>query len=523
LTEQAAQRPIFYTPSVLILGAVMTDQASERRQVADGSDNVLQLQEISTSLIREGNLDALYWRILDAAISLLSADMGSMQVLSPERSELRLLACRGFHPVSAAFWEWVRLDSASSCGLALSAGARIVVPDVEACDFMAGTGDLDAYRRSGIRAVQSTPLVSRSGQLLGMISTHWREPHQPTERDLRPLDVLARQAADLIERARTEAALRESEQQSRWLAAIVESSDDSIVSIDLDGIIRSWNKGAERIFGYFAEEVIGKPITILIPPDRHDEEQRILERVRCGERVEHYETVRQCRHGRLIDISLTVSPIRNIHDKVIGASKIARDITEGKRREAQIAILAREAEHRAKNVLATVQATVHLSHSDTADGLKRAIEGRIQSLANVHRLFVESRWTGADLRSLVTQELSPYSREGDGQARIEGPQLMVEPDAAQAIAVTLHELATNAAKYGALSVPEGYVQVEWSRAADGRLVLRWTEANGPAVTPPTHQGFGTRVMEKMITNHLGGQIRFAWRAQGLACEITVSP
>jgi two-component sensor histidine kinase len=134
---------------------------------------------------------------------------------------------------------------------------------------------------------------------------------------------------------------------------------------------------------------------------------------------------------------------------------------------------------------------------------------------------VESRWTGADLRSLVTQELSPYSHEGDGQARIEGPQLMVEPDAAQAIAVTLHELATNAAKYGALSVPDGYVQVEWSRAADGRVVLRWTEANGPAVTPPTHQGFGTRVMEKMINGQLKGQIRFAWRAQGLACEITI--
>src|SRR5262249_2674263 len=255
----------------------MTDQASERRQVEDGSGHALELQEISTTLIREGNLDALYGRILDAAISLLSADMGSMQVLYPERNELRLLACRGFHPVSAAFWEWVRLDSASSCGLALSAGARIVVPDVEACDFMAGTGDLDAYRRSGIRAVQSTPLVSRSGQPLGMISTHWREPHQPPERGLRPFDVLARQAADLIERTRTEAALREGEQQSRWLAAIVESSDDSIVSIDLEGIITSWNKGAERIFGYFAEEVIGKPVTILIPPDRYDEELGILE------------------------------------------------------------------------------------------------------------------------------------------------------------------------------------------------------------------------------------------------------
>jgi len=162
-----------------------------------------------------------------------------MQIFRPELKELHLLAWRGFHPESAAFWERVRFDSASTCGLALSAGCRIIVPDVETCDFMAGTSDLDEYRRSEIGAVQSTPLISRSGQLLGMISTHWREPHQPTERDLRPLDVLARQAADLIERARTEAALRESEQQSRWLAAIVESSDDSIVSIDLDGTITS--------------------------------------------------------------------------------------------------------------------------------------------------------------------------------------------------------------------------------------------------------------------------------------------
>src|SRR5262249_56124491 len=102
------------------------------------------------------------------------------------------------------FWESVYLDSASTCGLALSAGCRVVVPDVETCDFMAGTADLDEYRRSNIRAVQSTPLLSRSGQLLGMISTHWHEPHQPTEIVLRRLDVLARQAADLIERSRTE-------------------------------------------------------------------------------------------------------------------------------------------------------------------------------------------------------------------------------------------------------------------------------------------------------------------------------
>jgi PAS domain S-box-containing protein len=281
----------------------LDDQIGESARVdPEVGGSALELQKISTLLIQESNVTALYERILDAAINL------SLQVFSLERNELRLLASKGFHSESSAFWEDVRVESASSCGLALSSGARIIVPDVEACDFMAGTGDLDAYRRSGIRAVQSTPLISRSGQLLGMISTHWREPHQPTERDLQPFDVLARQAADLIERARAEAALRESEQQARWFAAIVESSDDAIISKDLDGTITSWNKGAERIFGYLAEEIIGKPLLILIPPDRHDEETTILERIRRGERIDHYETVRKTKHGSLIDISLTVSP-----------------------------------------------------------------------------------------------------------------------------------------------------------------------------------------------------------------------
>src|SRR6516225_418783 len=234
---------------------------------------------------------------------------------------------------------------------------------------------------------------SRS-ELLGMISTHWCEPHQPTERALRRLDVLARQAADLIERSRTEAALRESNDQLRRFAAIVECSDDAIYSLSLDGIITSWNNGAEQIFGYAAEEVIGRPITILIPSDRQDEELAILERVRRGERIKYYETVRQCKDGSLIVLSLSVSPIRSAEGEIVGASKIARDITERKRSEEQIATLAREAEHRVKNVLATVQATINLSQSKTLDGLKRAIEGRIQALANVHALFVSSSRAG---------------------------------------------------------------------------------------------------------------------------------
>src|SRR5262249_51278958 len=190
---------------------------------------------------------------------LMSADMGSMQAFHPQRGELWLLAEKGFNPGSAAHWEWVRPDSASPCGMALSAGCRVIWPDIETCEALPRRADRDALRRAGIRAGQSTPLVARSGRLLGMISTHWRRPHRPTERELQPLDVLARQAADLIERNEVEAALRESKEQFRWLASIVEFNDDAIVSKNLDGIMTSWNKGAARPLGDVAAESIGNP------------------------------------------------------------------------------------------------------------------------------------------------------------------------------------------------------------------------------------------------------------------------
>jgi PAS domain S-box-containing protein len=314
---------------------------------------------------------------------------------------------------------------------------------------------------------------------------------------------------------------KDAEYSMQRLASIVESSDDAIISKDLNGIIMSWNFGAERIFGYLAEEVIGKSILILIPPDRRTEEDLIIRRIRSGQRVEHYETIRQRKDGSLIDISLTVSPLRNPQGKVVGASKIARDITERRRSEAQIVNLAREAEHRSKNLLATVQAAIRLTNSDTAAGLKGAIEGRIQALARVTGLFVQSHWAGADLRTLVSQELSAYSQGEEKRALIDGPHVLLKPNIAQTIAVALHEMATNAAKYGALSAPKGQVRVDWSYAADGRLLLRWTEINGPPVKPPAHEGFGTRVMVNMIAAQPGGEMRFDWRAAGMACEIAV--
>ena len=314
--------------------------------------------------------------------------------------------------------------------------------------------------------------------------------------------------------------LHESEQRLRWLASIVESSDDAIVSKNLDGVITSWNRGAERVFGYTAEEAIGQPITLVVPQDRQDEERAILTRIRRGERIEHFETVRQRKHGSLIVVSLTVSPVKDAEGRTVGASKIARDITEQKRSQEQIATLAREAEHRSKNLLASVQAAVNLSHSDTPEGLKQAIEGRIQALANVHSLFVETRWIGAELSMIAAQELAPYSEEVERRVRVDGPPVLLEPTVAQAFAVALHELATNAAKYGSLSGDRGQVDLEWLHKADGQLIFRWMEMGGPVVQIPKHQGFGTRVIERMI-GQLKGKVRFDWRAEGLVCEITL--
>ena len=323
---------------------------------------------------------------------------------------------------------------------------------------------------------------------------------------------------DITERKLVEAALQDSEQRLRYVAAIVESSDDAIVSKNLDGIITSWNRGAERIFGYTAEEAVGQPIMIVIPQDRQNEEREILTRIRRGERIDHFETVRQRRHGSLITVSLTVSPVKNAEGKIIGASKIARDITEQKRSHEQIATLAREAEHRSKNVLASVQAAVNLSRAETPEGLKQAIEGRIRALANVHSLFVESRWIGAELSTIAAQELDPYAAKE--RVRIEGPPVLLEPNAAQAVAVTLHELATNAAKYGSLSGPGGRVALTWVHGADRQLVMRWTETGGPAVHVPTRQGFGSRVIGRMI-GQLKGKAHFDWRPEGLVCEIVL--
>jgi len=150
----------------------------------------------------EVNESIAYEEVVDDAVALMRSDYASLQMLFPERGtggELRLLAFRGFNPDAARFWEWVSADSKSTCGIALRVTQRVVAPDIATCHFMADSEDQEVYIRTGIHACQTTPLIGRDGNVVGMISTHWRTPHQPSEEDFRQFDILARQASDLIE------------------------------------------------------------------------------------------------------------------------------------------------------------------------------------------------------------------------------------------------------------------------------------------------------------------------------------
>ena len=485
-----------------------------QRQLASERAATQLLQEISTELIPASDVGALYEKILGAAAAIMRSDFASMQMFYPERGELRLLAHRGFNPTAATFWEWVRPGSGSTCGVALATGKRSIVPDIELCGFMAGTDALDNFRQAEIRALQSTPLISRAGHLVGMISTHWRTPHQPSERDLRHLDLLARQATDLIERTKSELA-------NQRLAAIVDSSDDAIVSKDLNGVITSWNRGAERLFGHTAGEIIGRPIMTLIPSDRQHEEAMIHERIRRGEVVDHYETVRQRKDGSLVDISLTISPVKDTAGRIVGASKIARDISEKKQAQARQDLLTREIEHRTRNLFAVALAVASSSFAgkDSVKEAEAAVVSRLSSLGKTQFMLIDKECQGADLAEIVRSEMSPY---GD-RVQVEGPSLMLEASAAQSFSLALRELATNAAKYGALSNSVGRVHISWSKLASngsGRFAFRWQERGGPPVSPPTRKGFGSVVLEEAMTEHFDMPPRIHFPIAGVTYELS---
>ncbi|RYE46834.1 MAG: PAS domain S-box protein [Hyphomicrobiales bacterium] len=316
------------------------------------------------------------------------------------------------------------------------------------------------------------------------------------------------------------------------LAAIIDSSFDAVIAKDLNSIITDWNPAAERMFGYSAKEAIGQSIIMLIPPHLQSEETDIIRRIRANERIESFETVRLRKDGSTVFVSLTVSPIRNPRGEVVGASKIARDITQTKESERRIRVLLREINHRVKNQYAVILSLIRETglSSVSIDEFQQKIRTRIASLAASHDLLVRSEWTGSTLAELVKAQLAPFGHEQ--LVTISGPLVSISPNAVQNLGMAFHELGTNSAKYGVLAGVGGTVTVSWSvsRGPTPELKVSWDESfDEPLVPhPQAGRGFGTVVLERVTPVALNGRAnttrtasRITWTLEAPVSSILV--
>jgi PAS domain S-box-containing protein len=374
----------------LILATVIDISArkvAEARIAADLLD-MTRLNQLSNRLVREGSdFDTNLNVILDTAITITGADKGTLQLLDSTTRVLTITAQWGFGEPFLKFFGSVR-DDASACAAAMKSGERVIVADIRESEIFAAQPSKEVLLDAGVCAVTSTPLLASTGNLLGMVSTHFAKPHRPDERALRLMDLLARQTADYLERKRS------------------------------------------------------------------DETEKTL---------------------------------------------------------------IREIQHRSNNLLAVIQSIANrsLSGSRTLAEAKEAFETRLHALGRTNQQLIKSNWSGLSLSELVRLELQPFAE----RTMVDGINVMLSPQQAQNFSLALHELATNAAKYGALSNGSGKVGVSWSLKTQGnntKLKFIWQESGGPPVILPTSHGFGTALVKATFPD-----ARIDYPVEGLSCEIDV--
>lgn len=321
-------------------------------------------------------------------------------------------------------------------------------------------------------------------------------------------------------------AIRDWDYAKSWLSAIVESSHDAIVSKSLDGTILTWNAAAAELFGYSAAEAVGRNISLIIPESRLDEEPQIIARIQRGERVDHFETQRRRKDGTLVDLSLTVSPVRNSAGEVIGASKIARDITARRVAEEQQRLILREMSHRVKNVFAVAASLVTLSARGAASTVEMAqtVRQRLNALTRAQALTrpglldeVGAAIEDTTLRDLMLSILSPFS-DGGAAIALGGDEVRIGGNAITGLALIFNELATNAAKYGALGSSSGRLSISWTLTG-ATLELDWCESGGNSIVAPTTEGFGTTLTRRTVQGQFDGTIDYRWLPSGLSIHL----
>ncbi len=319
---------------------------------------------------------------------------------------------------------------------------------------------------------------------------------------------------------------RQHEIERGWLAAIVDSSRDMIIGHSLDGSITSWNASAERILGYPPTQVLGKSMSLLLAGPDVARAQELLGACTQQRVTQDLEMTWQRRDGSQVPVAATCSSVCDESGQVVAGSLIVRDISDRKQADKHLQLMLGELNHRVKNTLANVQAIAlqTLNSSPDLGRFREAFVSRLHALSNTHNLLAKDAWNGVDLHEIVLAELAPYQGDDVAPFALTGDALQLTPKMALALSMALHELATNAGKYGALSVPQGTVAVQWTTRdvlGQRRLRLLWTEHGGPTVTPSKRRGFGSRLVGEGLAFELDGEVALEFPPDGVTCCIDV--
>ncbi len=308
---------------------------------------------------------------------------------------------------------------------------------------------------------------------------------------------------------------KRTEQVLARLAAIVYAANDAMFSLAPTGRIQNWNPAAEHLFQYPHAEAVGRNFSMLFPEGNDDDYQELLRAWESGESL-RLDTALRRKDGTLFQGSVSIAPIKS-GDQTIAISTTIEDVTERRRSEKRQLLMNRELSHRVKNTLAVIQAMARHTLRSTPDpaAFTTAFEGRLRALSISHNLLTSSQWEGAEISELAREQLAPHLT-GPGRLRLDGAKLLVPPGMATSLGLVLHELGTNAAKYGALSAPNGSVTLKWRSVPSSpykTLIVEWTERGGPAVVPPTRKGFGSVLIEN------SGKVQQHFEPDGLHCTI----
>jgi PAS domain S-box-containing protein len=454
--------------------------------------------------------------LLAAALTLTGEHLGAHRTgfgeIHLEQESLAIEGCwtNGSLPDISGIYP---IDHFNPAGLApLTRGEAITIPDVEAADL--GPETKAHWAAIGSRSSLVVPLISQ-GRYTAILFAHMASPRHwlPHEESLLRA-VLERLWQD-FRHARAEAALRFSEQRYRQ---IFEGANDLIFSADLQQRIVDANPAAAAALGLTVDQVIGRSISEFVSPEGFARTSSMLQQKLRHEGSTRYDIEVISPAGEQLFWEINSTLAKDPDGKVIGLSAIGRDVTERRRYEERQRLLVHELNHRVKNMLALVQGLALQSFKDGRDVREAldAFQQRLGALAAAHDLLTRESWEGATLDELVRDATAHHSRE---RIHASGPEIKLNPRSAVSLVMALHELCTNAAKYGALSVPDGEVAIEWRITDDHMLVLEWKESGGPPVADAPRRGFGFRMIERALAADLGGEVKLDLDRSGLRCRI----